>query len=397
MDVKEFYERLAAAVSLEGEDAAIRFQESYESAAGAGSKVSPPTYPVEERGTPYLFEERRLPDGTRQAVLLDSRQSQANRCEEALARVVDEGKVYIPHLVLEVTTHDRRLRITSLTAPHRSRDAYFRDAEDAKGTPFDKTQPGQELAACTPEDATALYRYAPTDLVYGVLNSHRRLRLAAKFPRVYTSEMVGWDPEEGKHAAGRFDLITSGRKVVTVVNGTTWEIDNPKGKKKKLSELGLGAIPPSTKRKKEGKPPEPVPGGVTVAGIERLATLSFSALARVRLGSDSAVARAGRIVLAALALLGDRLAFDGPGLFLRSGCDLVKVDGEVSWVQRGGSTQRLDLDREAALALFTFALKRAEDAGLAWDSKPIVLRPQRNLQQAIDEAFFAGIDESPED
>lgn len=391
MEVKELYERLAAAVSLEGEDAAIRFQESYESAAGAGSKVSPPTYPVEDgRNTPYLFEERRLPDGTRQAVLLDSRQSQANRCEEALARVVDEGKVYIPHLVLEVTTHDRRLRITSLTAPHRSRDAYFRDAEDAKGTPFDKTQPGQELAACTPEDATALYRYAPTDLVYGVWDSHRGLRLAAKFPRVYTSEMVGWDPEEGKRAAGRFDLITSGKQNATVANGT-WKAD-PKGKKK-LSELGLGAIPPTTR----GQRGQPLPGGVTVMGVERLATLSFSALARVRLGSNPAVARAGRVVLAALALLGDRLAFDGPGLFLRSGCDLVKVDGEVTWVRRGGSTQRLDLDGEAALELLKFALERTKDAGLVWHSEPIVLRPQRNLQQAIDEAFFAGIDESPED
>ena len=182
MGVEELYQRLAAAASLEGHDAGIRFRATYDPAAGPGAKVSPPTYPVEDRGSPYLIEDRRLPDGGRKAVLLDSRQAQANRCEEALAGAIERGEVRIPHLVLEVETHGRRMRMTSLTAPHRSRDAYFRDAEDADGRPFDETEPGRELAACTSEDATALYRYAPTDLVYGVWDSHRGLRLAAGSP-----------------------------------------------------------------------------------------------------------------------------------------------------------------------------------------------------------------------
>jgi CRISPR-associated protein Csb1 len=390
VDVEELYERLAADASLEGSDAAIRFRTVYEPAAGPGSKVSPPTYPVEGRGTPYLLEDRRVGGSVRRAVLLDSRQAQANRCEEALARAVGQDRVWVPHLVLEVETHGRALVITSLTAPHRSRDAYFRDAQDADGRPFDETEIGQALALCTPEDATPLYRYAPTDLVYGVWDSHRGLRLAARFPRVYTSEVVGWEPVEGLRAAGRFDLITSGQQPAAV-GDRDWAPD-PKGKKK-LSALGLGAIPPTTRNRRG----EPMPGGVTVAGIERLAVLSFPALARVRVGDGPSSARAGRAVLAALAILADRLAFGGNGLFLRSGCDLVKASEELTWVGSGAASESLEVDEGVALELLRHALGRAEEAGLVWEPEPIRLRPRENLQQAIDGAFFAGIEEPEEE
>lgn len=390
MGAEELLERLTAAASLRSDDAAIRFRARYEPAAGSGSKVSPPTYPVEDRGSPYLFELRRFGDSERQAVLLDSRQAQANRCEEALSGAVDRGELWIPHLVLDVETHGRRIRITSLSAPHRSRDAYFRDAEDGEGRPFDETQPGRELAACTPEDATALYRYAPTDLVYGVWDSHRRLRLAARFPRVYTSEIVGWEPAEGRRAAGRFDLMTSGQQRATEEDGG-WRPD-PKGKKK-LSELGLGSIPPTTRNQRG----EPLPGGVTVAAIERLAILSFPALARLRLGSDDGSGQAARAVLAALAILGDRLAFGGPGVFLRSGCDLVRTSEEVAWIRTGGSSEPLEIDRPKAFDLLQRALARAEKVGMRWHSEAISLRPRQNLQQAIDDAFFAGAEESQGD
>ncbi len=383
MQVKDLYERLAAAASRESEDAAIRFRAAYEPAGGPGSKVSPPTYPVEGRGTPYLLEKRRNGDKVVDAVLLDSRQAQANRCEEALAEAVDRGEVWIPHIALEVTTHGKKIRITSLTAPHRSRDAYFRDAQDQGGLPFDETPVGKELAECTPDDATALYRYAPSDLVYGVWDSHRGLRLAARFPRVYTSEVVGWEPEEGLRAAGRFDLYTSGKQAARVEDGQ-W-VPDPKGKKK-LSELGLGAIPPTT----HTQAGDPLPGGVTVSGIERLGALSFAGISRIRLGSDERKARAGRAALACLAILGDRLAFGVPGLFLRSGCDLVRVSEQMHWVRDTGTKEPLEVDRDTALELFRYAVERAKSEGIEWNTNAVVLRPLENLQEAFDSAYRAG-------
>jgi CRISPR-associated protein Csb1 len=386
------YERLERAMYERSDDAAIRVRACYEPAAGQAAKVSPPTYPVEGRESPYLFETRHHRDGQKQTtVLLDSRQSQANRCEEALAQLVEHKTDPIPHLVLKVETNGRHLRITSLTAPHRSRDAYFRDSQTEDGTVFDETEVGKQLASCTPEDASAFYKWAPTDLVYGVWDSHRGLRLAARFPRIYTSEMVGWDPIEGVRAAGRYDLITSGAQKVSVKEGRTWQL-GPNGKKK-LSELGLGSIPPTT-RNIQG---QPAPGGVSVSEIERLAVLSFPALTRIRLGEDPEVARSGRLVLASLALLGDRLAFDGPGLFLRSGCDLIKLSEEVSWVKRGGTSESFTLDKYSALDLFRYSVERAAEKGLVWEKDPIYLRAQENLQGAINNAFYSGLEERQED
>lgn len=392
--LEELYERLTRAANLESDDAAIRIRAIYEPSGGPHAKVSPPTYPPEgERQSYYLTEQRWSDDGSsRNVVLLDSRQSQANRCEEALQAAIDEGLLSLPHLVLNVTTHGRAVRITSLTAPHRSRDAYFRDAEDEAGTWFDETPAGRALRDVTPEDAIALYRYSPTDLVFGVWDSHRDLRLAARFPRVYTSEVIGWDGTEGARAAGRFDLLTSGTQRVKVGTGShDWQPD-PANKGKRLSELGLGAIPPTTRDRAGRK----TPGGVAVTTIERIAALTFPGLARIRIGRDASAQRAGRAVLGALALVGDRLAFGGAGVFLRSGCDLVRTSESMSWVGRDGLQEPLELDARDALALLQLAVERAAAAGLTWSTEPIRLRPRPNLQAAIDWAFFAAPDDAAE-
>ncbi|MGH9283290.1 MAG: type I-G CRISPR-associated RAMP protein Csb1/Cas7g, partial [Acidimicrobiales bacterium] len=174
MPIDQLYDRIAAGASLEGDDGAIRITATYEPAAGPGAKVSPPTYPTGS-DSPYVVEDRAGPDGSvLRCALLDSRQSQANRCEEALQGAIDAGTVALPHLVLDMETHGSPIRITSLTAPHRSRDAYFRDASVPGGQRFDATPPGTALAA---GDVGAFYRYTPVDLVYGVWDSHRQRRI----------------------------------------------------------------------------------------------------------------------------------------------------------------------------------------------------------------------------
>lgn len=373
MSAEQLYERLAAAASLEGDDGAIRIGSTYEPASGVGTKVSPPTYPTSPTEGPYVIEDRVTADGERRrCALLDSRQSQANRCEEALQQAIDDGRLALPHLVVDVETHATTIRITSLTAPHRSRDAYIRDALAADDTRFDATPAG---AALLSDDAAAYYRYTPADLVYGVWDSHRQRRIQTKFPRIYTSELVGEGAVDGVRMAGRFDLLTG----ATSVKGgdLDWEIaekDVQKGTRR-ISEIGLGPIAPGRG-----------PGGVTVTAIRREASLSFAGLARLRV-ADGDLGRAGRAVLAALALVGDRLVFGRPALFLRSGCDLVLTGERLSWVGRQGE-QPLELDIAGAAALFELAVQRAADVGLVWDTEPIHLRPMAKLQAVIDRVFL---------
>lgn len=385
MDIPSMYDRLAAGASLESDDAAIRIRASYEPGAGRGAKVSPPTYPQDGRESPYLIEERVGPDGNpEKVVLLDSRQSQANRCEEALQYEVDDGRISLPHLAVELTTHGRPIRITSLTAPHRSRDAYFRDSQ-IDGAVFDDTPIGRSLTDVSPADATALYLHSPADLVYGVWDSHRGKRLQTKFPRVYTSELVGRGAVAGLRAAGRYDMLTSGKRKVTG-SDEDWEPEEAgrgKGKAGKLSEVGLGSIPPSIG----------AAGGVTVRTIEREATLTFAGIARIRAGETAGQRRAARAVLAALALLGDRLAFGGPAVFLRSGCDLVLKEESVAWARRGGDEDPITITVPDAIALFEHSVGRATEAGLGWQAKPLLMRPQHKLQRVIDEAYLAAPDE----
>lgn len=373
MSIDQLYERLAAAASLEGADGALRISATYEPASGPGSKVSPPTYPASGTEGPYAVEDRIGADGTRRrCALLDSRQSQANRCEEALQQAIGDGRIALPHLVLDVETHGTRVAITSLTAPHRSRDAYFRDAVTADGSRFDATPAGASLLS---DDAAAFYRHTPADLVYGVWDSHRQRRIQTKFPRIYTSEVIGEEAVEGVRMAGRYDLLTGDTPIKK--GGLEWEIAEKAGEKgsRKLSEIGLGPIPPQKR-----------PGGVTVATIRREGSVSFAGLARLRVAEGGA-GRAGRAVLAALALVGDRLAFGRPSVFLRSGCDLVLIDEKLAWVGRGGQ-EDLELSPDDAIALFRHAVERAAADDLVWQTEPIRLVPMPKLQAVIDKVFL---------
>jgi CRISPR-associated protein Csb1 len=394
-DLAAIYERLAAAADLEGDDAAVRVTATYEPIGGPYDKVSPPTYLVGDQETlPYLFEDRWNEHGEcERAVLLDSRQAQANRCEEALLGEIRAARLAVPYLELRTTAHGRPIRISSLEAPHRSRDAYFRDATDERGTPFDETSAGAELKAVTPDDASALYRYTPTDLIYGVWDSHRKLRLAPKFPRVYTSEVVGYGALEGRRAAGRHDLIVSGeRKVIEDPETASFQAGDGRAGSK-LSELGHGSIPPSPVVKR-GTSRVLAPGGVTVREVKRVASLGFAGLARVSLGEgmSAPAQRAARAVLGALALLADRLAFARPGVFLRSGCELVLVSEQLTWVGRKQrareGTGALDLDLVTARQLAEYAIDQAAEAGATWAAEPILLRPKDDLQRVIEESFF---------
>jgi len=373
VDISALYERLARAVMLESDDAAIRMRAEYEPQAGPAAKVFPPTY-MEKDGTRYHFERRWRDDGSAvEVVVLDSYQSQANRCEAALARVA--GELGLPRLLVRCAVNGTLVEISSLEAPHRSRDAYFLDST-VNGTPFDQTPVGKALDSATLADLSAYLQYAPTDLVYGVWDSHRGKRIALKFARAYTSEMLGWEPERGKRAATKGDpLNLPGSDKVSTREWRALGTSTKSAKDvSKLSDLGHGMVP--------GEPDATI-GGVAVRNITRLGVLSLTGLSRHQFGGDETKTRAGRAALAGLGLLGDRLAFGGAGIHLRSGADLVLTQDAMEWVSRGGRTEPLELSAEDGRRLLEHARERLAGAGVSWSPEPVVMEPSPALEKAI--------------
>ena len=354
--------------------AAARITAAYQPSGGPGSRVFPPTFPATATDpSPYLMEERvRDRDGeVRRATVLDQVPAQANRCEEATAAAWRQGVVRVPMLRL-VHRGASSFELTGLDAPHRAFDAYWRDSM-LDGAKFDSTEIGQALLNSSLTDATALLEYDPGTLVYGGWNSHRKGR-QAKFPRIYSSEMIGWDPVVGVRRAGRMDPanLTGSR----TGEGDEWSYSPVTDKKEdtKLSEIGHGNIAPSTTH-----------GGVTITEATRTAVLSLTATRRIRFGSlDRAAVDAAHVLLAAFGLLGDRLAFGQAGLWLRSGCDLVTQSETLEWIGRGGTTEQFALSPHGAVQLYDEALRAAQAAGVPLHLETVELTPSEPLAEALD-------------
>lgn len=371
MVVDDLYQALSAAVALDGTRAVLRAHATYQPAGGPGSKVFPPSFPPQPGQRPYLIESRFIAGAQRDCVILDQVPSQANRAEEALLRAHREGRIQVPLMRIE-HTGAAPVTVTSLECPHRYADAYLRDSL-LDGVAFDRTELGKSLLASSLADASAIYAHDPGSLVYGAWNSHRKGR-QQRFPRVYSSEVVGWDPTTGARNAGRMDPLNlqGARKG----DGDSWEFTPAaeKIKDEKLSEIGHGNIAPN-----------PQHGGVTISSAQRFATLSLVGLDRIGFGSaPREAAVAARTVLAAYALLADRLAFAGPALWLRSGCDLVLETERLEWVHRGGRTEELELSTPQAVELYSVAAMHAEKQGMPLSMDTVTLTPTKALAQAID-------------
>jgi CRISPR-associated protein Csb1 len=162
MNVDELRSRLLEACS--GGVAAVRMIVTLRPTGGDGDKVAPPTH----EGGRYAYEKRVLegkPDVP--TVLLDSVQSQANRLEEALLGSVRAGEVQIP--LLEVNFPGRET-LTSLSVPHRVHDAIFRDCR-YEGVRFRESSVGKQVSEARPWNATAMFRFCPTALLFGTWDS----------------------------------------------------------------------------------------------------------------------------------------------------------------------------------------------------------------------------------
>lgn len=363
-------ERLAEAFSEDRRETGIVVHAMYQPVGGIGGKIMPPTYP----DGPYLLEDRWVDGDMHQTVVIDQAPSQANRVEEALRLARDAGRLALPVFELSLHTEVGPVRLTSLDFPHRYADAYLRDSE-VDGKRFDSSGYGQAIRSATVDDVRPLYAREPYSLVYGAWDSHRKGRWP-KFARLYASTMCGLDPVIGDRRGGRMDPYNlTGRVDDAGKAERDWQYvaEGDKAKGTRLSEIGHGNIAPNKTH-----------GGVTVKEVRRDAWISFAGLERLRFGDASPEAtRLARATLAALALVGDRLAFGRPSIWLRSGCDLARQSEIVGLEREGAAIEPFDISVADAIALFTELRERAAKAGVVMDTDTVPITPMRPLAEAI--------------
>ena len=379
--------------AMAGGAVALRSTMEMQPADGPGGKVFPPTYAA-TGAHKYAVEERQVGDRVVTTVLLDSVASQANRAELALLDGWDAGELSFPVPFVDFRGEadlDDLGRITVLEAPHRLADAIFRDSL-LEGTLFRLSEMGRAITDARPGNATDLFRYAPTALLFGQWDSTGpKGGLGSKFQRAYVSEIVGLDARIGRKVGSRIDPLQIERGAAVVYEHSDpqqrWTLDREeavqeKGKPKPVggdgrpSEINHGNIAPSI---------DSQAGGVTVSAARQTTVLSLAALRRLRFAGHSRDAEvAARTAVAALGVAAIAYGYEADH-DLRSRCLLIPEHApRLEMVGRGGDSPVLvGVDRESARRLLSEASARSARAGIGWEAGEIALKPAPKLIELL--------------
>lgn len=403
--------------AVTGGAAAIRAVARLQPAGGKGDKVFPPTYATGDRATTrYALEDRRIDGQTVPTVLLDSVASQANRIEEALQGAWEEERLSFPVISVDFRQEPELAdlgTISALQAPHRIADALLRDSLDAsdKKTRFRDTAIGKAYTDATVKNATAVYLYCPTALIFGVWDSTGpKGGLGSKFQRALVSEIIGVGAQPGVKTASRLDPAGIQANVPVYhdkADPNDWTVDEERAQKKGNKPIpfsrggGEGKGKPSSVNHSNVAPTiEDKAGGVTLDYALQTTVLSLPALRRLRLpvdakgnpldGAKRAEAEsAARTALAALALAGI-VEQRKRGYDLRSRSLLVPEDGQPLSFEivpaDGGAGQCYSLSVDGARRLVASAAAAANAAGLPWERSPLSLVPAPKLADLIRES-----------
>jgi CRISPR-associated protein Csb1 len=351
-------------------------------AAGPHASVAPAKFAVQgsQQGT-YAYETRYDAGVARDVVLIDSKQSQLNRVEQALSATMRDGHpslARVPRMVVTYSTDSGAVEYTDLELPHRAFDGHFR-AGTIDAVPTTQHESFRRLRDASPGDALALLEASPVSLVFGAWDSSRAAR-QGRWRSILVGEIIGFceapkrspvlkggarvDPHGMKielTAAALKDLVERQRAELSTktYEKAVKEANAAKGEKRASpSTVGLGGIPPTLEAL----------AGVACETIVRSHVLSFAALRQIRFGKSADGDVACRALLAALALAG--LARSDAELVLRANCDLVEAaPTRLTSHERAGLTREFEpLTVAEADALFTAALDQAErTAAIAWN------------------------------
>ncbi len=401
------YEKLRDAVA--GDAVALRSRAELQPVDGPGGKVFPPTYAV-TAAHKYATETRQVGDREVQTVLLDSVASQANRAELALLEGWEAGHLRFPVPYVDFSTpggeFDDIGRLTVLEAPHRLADAIFRDSL-LDGTLFRLSEVGKAITDAQPRNATALFRYAPTALLFGQWDSTGpKGGLGSKFQRAYVSEIIGYDVQVGKKVGSRLDPLQIERDAAVVYEHVdseqAWTLDEDEagldkkhkpiriGKDGRPSEINHGNIAPSM---------DASAGGVTISEAVQTTVISLAALRKLRFAGHSREAEvAARTAVATLGIAAIVLQYEMDH-DLRSRCLLIPQDRPcIELVYRDGSAaESVDFDRDAAAVVLDQAAQESEGLSLGWETSEIRLQPAPKLLELLRRSREVSARETPGD
>lgn len=350
--------------------------------ASADGLVYPPTY---DQGK-HLFRPAWIDGEKRDAVLLDSVQSQANRVEEAILEALGRGAIIYPDIELKIAASTGNESYSVLQLSHRVYDASLRMAT-VDGAAFAQSCIGRRIYAARMDKATALYEHAPITLLLGGWDSHGGGGpLVAKLPRLLTSEIVGIDAQPVTRGATKVDPMDIRKDAGPIYESKDptrlIEIDKSKAGNKtkefKPSEKGFGSVPNLTER-----------GAVIVEAIQT-SLISCAAVRRLRFemqdGSYSDSRNlAGRTAIVALGLYGLLAQMDN-GYYLRSGCDLIPIDEpKLEIIGRTmNETETYPINADVALESLRACVKTAEEQGLYLRKEKITAEADERLVTLIE-------------
>lgn len=350
-------------------------------AAGAHAAVAPAKFvaPGRSGDSTFSFITRYDEEHAKHAVVIDSKQSQLNRCEAGISAAIEDGHPVLGRTPrIRVSYFDQDL--TDIELPHRAFDGHIR-AGTIDGEPATKNSVYRAGRNATKSNARALLELSPGSLVFGSWDSTRATN-QARYQSALSGEIIGFLADQSgaettnppRKGGARVDPVgmsvqLTGEQMSALVDDQAGELsqklsDKLRGEAKKAkgpsvsgSALGLGGVPPTLESL----------GGISCSKIVRSHVLSFAAIRQLRFAAGPDGDAACRALLAAYALNG--LARSDSELLLRADCHLVEASETVVTLdQRHGRSAQLDsLSIDEADELLNSAIGQSQNiAGISW-------------------------------